>query len=181
MFLAVLEAALHKSAKDAVPKSIRRGIRGSIKQNLCTPPLVWALALGGHEAARAVQEHVHGDCDRERLRSEVLDEKAVQRLLMQEHFREFVLAIYRMNRAGRSGYELVRYPGFVTGRGKEASAAERLKCVACADSERTHAFLPCGHLCTCNDCAGWILQCNDEAKCPCCRSRVESSLRVYLS
>jgi hypothetical protein len=186
-FLAVLEAALHETAKGAVPKSIRRGIREILRKRRSVP--AGTLALGGYEVARAVEKHVHGD-DREKLRSKVLGGEAVQNLLGRKDFQEFVLGIYRMNRAGRSGYESVRYPGFPPripggraegGGAEEASAAERLKCVACLDAERTQAFWPCGHVCACDDCASWILGFDDEAKCPCCRSHVVSCLKVYLS
>jgi hypothetical protein len=193
--LAVLEAAFHKRARDAVPESIRRRILSSLESNLRAPLPVRALALRRHEVATFVQEHVHGDGDRDRLRSIVLGGEAIQRLLARWDFREFVLDIYRLNRARRSGYESLRYPGFPpripgsrTGGGgaaeaaaEEASAVERLKCIACLFSDRTQVFLPCGHMCACDDCASWILGFDDAAKCPCCRSHVQSSLKVYLS
>jgi hypothetical protein len=106
---------------------------------------------------------------------------------MQKGFREFVLGIYWMNRrvGGRSGYEPVRYLGYLLrnwGHGEEGRLAIGWRtCAVCLDSERTQVLLPCRHMCACDDCASWILGFDDEAKCPCCRSDVESSFKAYLS
>jgi hypothetical protein len=75
MFLAVLEAALHDSAHGAVPKTTRVWIPTILGKERSVP--AGALALGGYEVARAVEEHVTG-FDREKLRSMVLGGEAVQ-------------------------------------------------------------------------------------------------------
>ena len=57
--------------------------------------------------------------------------------------------------------------------------AERLErqaptCVICLDAPPTHVFLPCGHFCTCEACAGQIQEC-----CPMCRARIDEITHVY--
>ena len=51
-------------------------------------------------------------------------------------------------------------------------------CVVCMDAPNDHAFIACGHLCTCAECAECILQ--SSAHCPVCRSTVTGSLKTYL-
>merc|ERR1712008_233548 len=43
---------------------------------------------------------------------------------------------------------------------EEASAAAGagLMCVVCLDAENTHALVPCGHKCVCNECADLLLE-----------------------
>ena len=60
----------------------------------------------------------------------------------------------------------------------EASAATGGRCVVCFVSAATHAFVPCGHRCVCEECASIVVF---QAYCPICRSWVQSSLRIYLS
>ena len=52
---------------------------------------------------------------------------------------------------------------------------EQRVCKVCLDKEANVVFVPCGHLCTCMDCAGSL------TKCPICRARIEKAIRTYVS
>ena len=47
-------------------------------------------------------------------------------------------------------------------------------CVVCMDAEKTHSFVPCGHKCVCKTCGETL-----RNKCPICKQKVQSILRVY--
>ena len=49
------------------------------------------------------------------------------------------------------------------------------RCVVCLDSASNMAFVPCGHVCCCAQCA------TNVAACPLCRKLLDRKLRVYLS
>ena len=71
------------------------------------------------------------------------------------------------------------------------TALERELCVICLDRPRTHALLYCGHRCLCETCCAEILGTSDagddrdrgatarNARCPVCRARVRSALRIF--
>jgi hypothetical protein len=46
-------------------------------------------------------------------------------------------------------------------------------CVVCMERTRVLALDPCGHLCTCDECAKQL------SKCPICNKPIKSTLRVY--
>jgi hypothetical protein len=48
-------------------------------------------------------------------------------------------------------------------------------CKICADGKVEVVMLPCGHLCSCQSCAGALVDC------PICRQKVAGYVRVYLS
>ena len=52
-------------------------------------------------------------------------------------------------------------------------------CIVCMDAPATHAIMPCGHLCLCNDCAKKLLDAGDD--CPICRAKIESTQQIYLA
>ncbi len=52
-------------------------------------------------------------------------------------------------------------------------AAARDECVMCFDAARTTALAPCGHVCSCDDCAG------DLQQCPICRRAIDDRLKVF--
>ena len=56
----------------------------------------------------------------------------------------------------------------------DAEPDDSTKCVICIDSERTHAFVPCGHRCVCDLCSRVV-----PATCPLCRKPVKSRMRIY--
>jgi serine/threonine protein kinase len=52
---------------------------------------------------------------------------------------------------------------------------DRRECLVCADAARATAFVPCGHLCCCDDCA------KDLRDCPLCRTSIESRLKIFYA
>ena len=64
--------------------------------------------------------------------------------------------------------------------------ADSSSCVVCYDHERTHALVPCGHLCLCSTCSEMLLSAAaraagvaDSLRCPVCRAPCESAMRVF--
>ena len=54
-------------------------------------------------------------------------------------------------------------------RGRCAGVGIENECVMCMDVAKSHAFVPCGHMCVCEGCAARIMRANKE--CPFCCSR----------
>jgi len=52
------------------------------------------------------------------------------------------------------------------------------QCCVCLDRGKSHAFLPCGHLCTCMDCADYLAARNQA--CPVCRRPIEQAVQIFL-
>ena len=52
---------------------------------------------------------------------------------------------------------------------------EQRLCKVCLDFEATIAFLPCGHIVCCTDCAPAM------RKCPICRAHVKGTVKTFLS
>ncbi|XP_078493357.1 baculoviral IAP repeat-containing protein 8-like isoform X3 [Ciona intestinalis] len=52
---------------------------------------------------------------------------------------------------------------------------EERKCKICLDKVADIVFVPCGHLCTCTECAEAL------RKCPICRSKIERGIKTYMS
>jgi hypothetical protein len=55
---------------------------------------------------------------------------------------------------------------------KQAAEASN-ECVVCVDAARSIALAPCGHVCSCEDCAG------DLRECPICRQPIDGRLKVF--
>ena len=53
-------------------------------------------------------------------------------------------------------------------------------CSVCLIEKVEIIIQPCGHACTCRDCANVIMQ-NVERKCPICRHSIKKIQNVYLS
>lgn len=51
-------------------------------------------------------------------------------------------------------------------------------CVVCLAAPKTHAFVPCGHRCVCEDCGSAVVG-QDSANCPICRTAVEQLLQIF--
>ena len=50
-------------------------------------------------------------------------------------------------------------------------------CKVCMEAEICFVFIPCGHFCTCENCAV-----NGNLKdCPICRKKIENRIKIYLS
>jgi hypothetical protein len=54
----------------------------------------------------------------------------------------------------------------------------QMTCVVCWDNTRNAIFLPCGHICTCWDCATSV---SKSGQCPICRLDIQSTWKVYYS
>lgn len=51
---------------------------------------------------------------------------------------------------------------------------EDKECCICLDEQKSHAFVPCGHMAVCGQCARGLTQC------PMCRRAIESTIRVFM-
>jgi hypothetical protein len=58
---------------------------------------------------------------------------------------------------------------------KLSEIQESKECVVCLSSKRTHAFVPCGHMCVCNGCAVSI----QGRKCPICRKSSQQIIKIF--
>eukprot|EP00929_Paragymnodinium_shiwhaense_P096967 TRINITY_DN58742_c0_g1_i1.p1 TRINITY_DN58742_c0_g1~~TRINITY_DN58742_c0_g1_i1.p1 ORF type:complete len:957 (-),score=226.41 TRINITY_DN58742_c0_g1_i1:67-2850(-) len=61
----------------------------------------------------------------------------------------------------------------------EGSPADRC-CVVCLDQEKTHAFVPCGHLCVCRSCADTLVAQRPHSLCPVCRQVIQKELQIFF-
>lgn len=67
-----------------------------------------------------------------------------------------------------------------TGANQENSVAQanrENKCVVCLENRPSHAYIPCGHLCICGDCA--LKYDNTHGSCPLCREPSYCCSRIY--
>jgi hypothetical protein len=63
---------------------------------------------------------------------------------------------------------------------KTSTSADGCLCVVCLTNKSTYAFVPCGHLALCEECAGKFDEFEQlESKCPICRMRYRYKVRVY--
>ena len=51
-------------------------------------------------------------------------------------------------------------------------------CIICGDEARSHAFVPCGHLCACEGCASKVMR--RDARCPVCRASSLETVHIFL-
>jgi hypothetical protein len=52
-------------------------------------------------------------------------------------------------------------------------------CCICTENARNVLFMPCKHLCICNDCYNLAMQVNSMKNCPICRASIINYIRVY--
>ena len=63
-----------------------------------------------------------------------------------------------------------------------SSPATAANCVICQVAASSQAIIPCGHYCLCDDCATILTIVPFESKkCPLCRKRIQSCLKIYQS
>ena len=55
---------------------------------------------------------------------------------------------------------------------------ESLLCVICLAADKTHVFVPCGHICCCGRCSDIIMQRSSKI-CPVCRQACQMSIQTY--
>lgn len=109
-----------------------------------------------------------------------------------------VSALLRVHRRGGAAAEAVRrvletlcdIGNSETGdAGQEPAARERQHapadgmidlgdCCICLDKIKTHAFLPCGHLCSCMDCASFLAA--QREPCPICRRPIQRAAQIFV-
>ena len=53
------------------------------------------------------------------------------------------------------------------------------ECIVCFEPNKSHAFIPCGHLCVCAKCAEEHYSAADIV-CPMCRDKATGIYRVFL-
>ena len=58
------------------------------------------------------------------------------------------------------------------------SATNSGECVVCIRAPKTHAFVPCGHLCVCQSCVPMMMI---KKKCPICRQTATQVIKVFFS
>jgi hypothetical protein len=58
---------------------------------------------------------------------------------------------------------------------EEIQTTEPLECVVCLDAMKTHAIVPCGHLCLCESCSTRI-----RTKCPICTRSITDIIKIYM-
>ena len=58
-----------------------------------------------------------------------------------------------------------------------SSLAKDMVCSICLQAERDYAFIPCGHLCVCRDCAVCVA-CTDS-RCPICRRDSTHVMKIF--
>jgi len=52
-------------------------------------------------------------------------------------------------------------------------------CNICGDEPNSHAFIPCGHLATCEECASKVMR--RDTRCPVCRGSALDAVRIFLT
>jgi len=52
-----------------------------------------------------------------------------------------------------------------------------VECVVCMEDIPTHAFIPCGHRCVCEDCSETLVK---AGKCPICQAPTTTCIRIYV-
>jgi len=52
------------------------------------------------------------------------------------------------------------------------------ECIVCLQNPKTHAFVPCGHLCVCQGCVHPTML---KRKCPICRQRATQAIKVFFA
>jgi len=60
-------------------------------------------------------------------------------------------------------------------KGEDSCVKVKSECVNCFDRKPNIMFLPCGHVCVCNNCSSWR-----RRKCPLCKAKVKKRKRIYL-
>jgi len=70
--------------------------------------------------------------------------------------------------------EKLRASGQLEEPGLPSACDQSDRCVICYERQKTHAFIPCGHRCVCDECQREIIQC------PLCRLYVEKTVKIYI-
>jgi len=100
----------------------------------------------------------------------------------------------RLNSVSGSNIEATASGEFRSTRSASVSSAEKvvpdlsvgnfgtkLECKVCLDKSVNTVLLPCGHACCCHECSVKVKFATWDAKCPICRSRIQSVSMLYFS
>jgi hypothetical protein len=60
-----------------------------------------------------------------------------------------------------------------------SAKSESKKCVVCMENDACRVFVPCGHVCLCNECGNMEGMRKCGFRCPECRRDIDMSVRVY--
>lgn len=52
-------------------------------------------------------------------------------------------------------------------------------CAICLDAPRTHVFVPCGHMCACQECSSKVI--HKQRKCPICKQNSTQAIQVFIA
>ena len=58
---------------------------------------------------------------------------------------------------------------------KQVESNREVKCIVCFENLLELAFLPCGHVCTCQKCGLELMN-----ECPICRKKIFSSMKIFF-
>jgi len=61
---------------------------------------------------------------------------------------------------------------------RSSSPGHNNECVVCLQNTKTHAFVPCGHLCVCEACVPATMS---KRKCPICRQGATQAIKVFFA
>ena len=53
-------------------------------------------------------------------------------------------------------------------------------CAICLEAPQTHVFLPCGHVCACQQCSSKVMA-RRKKKCPICNQIAEKTAELFFS
>jgi len=83
------------------------------------------------------------------------------------------------NRENQETLETIRRERTTRTPRPDGDVPENIQCVVCLSTEREVILLPCGHVCSCADCAEELLKAGH--KCPVCRANIENVNPAYVS
>lgn len=64
---------------------------------------------------------------------------------------------------------------------KDSSQGISLECVICCSAPKSAAFIPCGHVACCEECANSLQKKSKRSDCPICRAPIQSSIRIFIA
>jgi len=60
----------------------------------------------------------------------------------------------------------------------QSNSQQLSECIVCLKEAKTHAFVPCGHLCVCHQCVPKLMS---KKHCPLCRQKATQVIKVFFS
>jgi hypothetical protein len=148
-----------------------------------TPPIVHGThALKAQEMLRLLDRAKKQE---ERVLAEAASNAAAAALLAEEDSENARSPQRKAKRKGRRGkasqqeaVQCCAVPSSPQLHGKPTSVDEQSLCVVCMDEPKTHAFVPCGHVCVCQGCGDQLLAIQPLV-CPMCRENATMVMKLY--